>query len=75
MEGQSPSVFYLNGTGSEGVSACFAFSDISGFTPAYMEAQRESDLRGDIPARVCLLGRDRAVYKTYLLPENWDESS
>jgi anaphase-promoting complex subunit 4 len=74
VAGQTPSILELDGTGSEGVSACFAFSQISGFTPIQMEAQKASDLRGEIPARICLLGRDRAVYKTYVLPEAWDES-
>ena len=54
------------------MSSCFAFSHISGFTPGQMEVQRASKLRGGIPARVCLLGRDRAMYKTYALPENLD---
>jgi hypothetical protein len=75
MEGQSPSVMGLDGTGSEGVSACFAFSHMVGFTPVQMEVQRASTLREAIGARVCLLGRDRSVYKTFALPEDWDEGS
>ena len=71
-EGQCPSSFELNGAGSEGVGLCFAFSHISGFTPGQMEVQRASKLRGAIPARICLLGRDRAMYKTYALPEDLD---
>ena len=73
-EGQLPSVLELNGTGSEEVSSCFAFSHMSGFTPIQMEVRRASKLRGEIPARVCLLGRDRAMYKTYALPEDLDDA-
>jgi anaphase-promoting complex subunit 4 len=69
-EGQLPSVLELSSTGSEGVSSCFAFSHMSGFTPIQMEVQRASNLRGEISARVCLLGRDRAMLKTYALPED-----
>ncbi|KAK4044627.1 anaphase-promoting complex, cyclosome, subunit 4-domain-containing protein [Parachaetomium inaequale] len=71
--GQLPSVLELNSTGSEQASSCFAFSHMSGFTPIQMEVQRASKLRGEIPARVCLLGRDRAMYKTYALPEDLDD--
>ncbi|KAK4156712.1 anaphase-promoting complex, cyclosome, subunit 4-domain-containing protein [Chaetomidium leptoderma] len=71
-EGQCPSVLELSGTGSEGLSSCFAFSHLSGFTPVQMEVQRASRLRGEIPARVCLLGRDRAMYKIYALPDDLD---
>ncbi|KAK4123341.1 hypothetical protein N657DRAFT_646113 [Parathielavia appendiculata] len=67
--GQRPSTFQLDGTGSEGISSCFAFTSMSGFTPIRMEVQRASKLRGEIAARVCLLGRDRAMYKIYELPE------
>lgn len=40
-----------------------------------MEVQRASKTRGEIPARVCLLGRDRAVYKTYALPDHLETYS
>ncbi|KAL2271452.1 hypothetical protein VTJ83DRAFT_823 [Remersonia thermophila] len=68
--GQRPEVVLLDGSGSDGVSACVAFSDMAGFTPLEMEVQRASGRRGDVPARVCLLGRDRTVYKTYTVPES-----
>jgi anaphase-promoting complex subunit 4 len=70
-EGQCPSEVSLNSAGGEGISSYFAFSHLSGFTPVQMEVHRASKLRGEIPARVCLLGRDKAVYKTYALPEDW----
>ncbi|KAK3313486.1 anaphase-promoting complex, cyclosome, subunit 4-domain-containing protein [Apodospora peruviana] len=47
-------------------------SDLAGLVPVQMEVQRASKARGDVPARVCLLGRDRASYKTYALPEDWE---
>lgn len=71
-EGRCPPALELNGTGNEGISSCFAFSHLSGFAPIQMEVQRASNLRGEVPARVCLLGRDRAMYKTYMLPEALD---
>jgi anaphase-promoting complex subunit 4 len=57
---------------SENVWSSLAFSRSSGFTPIQMEVQRGSKARGYIPARVCLLGRDKSVYKTYALPEDWE---
>ncbi|KAL2261496.1 hypothetical protein VTK26DRAFT_4032 [Humicola hyalothermophila] len=76
VEGQCPPVVDINAAGSAGPSSYFAFPHISGFVPEQMEVQRKSNLRGEIPARVCLLGRDKAVYKTYALPDNLtDESS
>jgi anaphase-promoting complex subunit 4 len=71
VTGQSPEVIVLDGSGSEGISACFAFSHLSGFVPIEMGVESASTIRGQIPARVCLLGRDRMVYKTYTLPEVW----
>jgi anaphase-promoting complex subunit 4 len=37
-----------------------------------MEVRNRSRTRAEIPARVCLLGRDKAVYKMYALPEDWE---
>lgn len=68
-EGQCPCVTELNNIGHDGVSSWFVFSSISGFVPVQMEVQRANSLRGEIPARVCLLGRDKTVYKIYALPE------
>jgi anaphase-promoting complex subunit 4 len=64
-------------TGSEGASACFAFSHMLNFTPIQMEVQRAGALREAIGARVCLLGRDRSVYlyKTFALPDDWEEGN
>lgn len=42
--------------------------------PIQMEVQRASKTRGELPARVCLLGRDRTVYKTYALPDHFEEA-
>jgi anaphase-promoting complex subunit 4 len=71
--GQCPSTLELDGSWSGGISSCFAFSAMTGFAPIQMEVQRASKLRGEIPARVCLLGRDRAVYKIYALPEGMEQ--
>ena len=43
----------------------------AGFVPVHMQVVGGSSQRGDIPARVCLLGKDRATYKVYALPRNW----
>ncbi|KAK0722752.1 anaphase-promoting complex, cyclosome, subunit 4-domain-containing protein [Lasiosphaeria miniovina] len=53
------------------VVSSFTFPHISGFVPTQMEVQTGSKARGEIPARVCLLGRDKATY-VYKLPESWD---
>jgi len=44
----------------------------AGFTAIQMEVQNTSKTRGNIPARVCLLGRDKAMLLTYALPEDWE---
>lgn len=48
------------------------FSDTTGFVPTQMEVQEGSNVRGEIPGRLCLLGRDNATYRTYALPKDWD---
>src|SRR5690349_1662872 len=63
-EGRCPSILQLNGPGTEGIGSYFTFSHPSGFIPIQVVVQRASQLRGEIPARVCLLGRDRATYRT-----------
>ncbi|KXX79069.1 Anaphase-promoting complex subunit 4 [Madurella mycetomatis] len=68
-EGRRPPVMELDNIGDDGFSSWFGFSSASSFAPAHMEVQRANDLRGEIPARICLLGRDRMVYKIYALPE------
>jgi anaphase-promoting complex subunit 4 len=40
-----------------------------GFEPVQMEVLEESDARGFIPSRVCLLGSDRATYRVFALEE------
>ncbi|KAK4169419.1 anaphase-promoting complex, cyclosome, subunit 4-domain-containing protein [Cladorrhinum sp. PSN259] len=50
----------------------YGLSNMSGFTPVRMEVLRGNALRGETPPRVCLVGRDRSVYKTYKLPKGWD---
>lgn len=43
--------------------------DMTSFVPVRMEVMQASDARGGVPARVCLLGKDRVTYKVYALPE------
>ncbi|KAK3295716.1 anaphase-promoting complex, cyclosome, subunit 4-domain-containing protein [Chaetomium fimeti] len=74
-KGQTPPVLGFNGTNSAGLGSCIAFSHMSSFTPIQMVVQRPSKLRGEIPARVCLLGRDKAMYKTYALPDDLDDGN
>ena len=73
-DGQPPKTVEVEDSpsGKHGI-ASFTFSDVSGFTPVQMDVQKGSKVRGDIPARVCLLGRDKAVYRTYVFPEDWQE--
>lgn len=68
-EGRRPPVMELDNIGDDGLSSWFGFSNASGFAPVHMEVQRANNLKGEIPARICLLGRDRMVYKIYALPE------
>lgn len=74
QEGQLPLVLEV-GTRphDDGIFPQFGFAHMTDFTPIQMEVLKANDLRGDLPARVCLVGRDRAIYKTYRLPEGWDK--
>jgi anaphase-promoting complex subunit 4 len=69
--GQCPSITALG----EETGIYFAFSRISDFAPVQMEVKRASKARGEIPARVCLLGRDKDVYRTYVLPDDLSTDS
>jgi anaphase-promoting complex subunit 4 len=44
----------------------------AGFVPIHMEVVEASAQRGDIPSRVCILGKDKVTYKVYSLPRNWE---
>lgn len=44
----------------------------AGFVPVHMEVVEASSQRGDIPARVCLLSKDKVTYKVYSLPQDWE---
>ncbi|KAK3939910.1 anaphase-promoting complex, cyclosome, subunit 4-domain-containing protein [Diplogelasinospora grovesii] len=62
----------------EDVGKGFAFADLptgaGNFRPVVqMEVQDRNDRRGEIPGRVCLLGRDKSTYRTYALPEDWEQ--
>lgn len=79
---QSPLVMYTEGrppmpvgVNDELLQSClrWRFSQLpSGFTPVQMDVLRASKARGEIPARVCLLGRDRTTLLCYALPEEWE---
>jgi anaphase-promoting complex subunit 4 len=48
------------------------FPEKSAFEPVHMEVVRSNSLRGEIPARVCLLGKDKVTYKVYAIPKEWE---
>ncbi|KAL2141101.1 hypothetical protein VTI28DRAFT_2791 [Corynascus sepedonium] len=73
IEGRTPPVLNLDGTGDGRIASCYSFSHMSGFTPIQMEVQKASTLRGEVPARICLLGRDRTMLKTYSVSSDLDE--
>jgi hypothetical protein len=50
----------------------FRFPKTAGFAPVQMEVERANKARGDVPNRVCLLGRGNAQYRIYALPEDWE---
>ncbi|KAK1751793.1 anaphase-promoting complex, cyclosome, subunit 4-domain-containing protein [Echria macrotheca] len=56
----------------ESVALCFVFSKLEGFVPVQMEVQKARKDRGQIPARVCLLGKDKTVCRVYALPDDWE---
>ncbi|KAK1691336.1 anaphase-promoting complex component Cut20/Apc4 [Colletotrichum godetiae] len=43
------------------------------FTPIRMDVQNATDARGEVPARVCLLGASRSVYKVFSLASGHDD--
>jgi anaphase-promoting complex subunit 4 len=43
----------------------------TGFVPIHMEVVEGTSERGELPARVCLLGKDRHTYKVFAIPPNW----
>lgn len=52
---------------------CVRFPDeVSVLAPTQMDVQGRSSARGTIPDRICLLGRDKMTYRTYILPDNWE---
>ena len=51
------------------IARYFGFDHGPKFTPVQMEVQSACRLRGEVPARVCLVAKDRSTYKTYALPE------
>ncbi|KAJ4421258.1 hypothetical protein N0V85_000243 [Neurospora sp. IMI 360204] len=71
-EGERPQTIDIGGAEVPYVPLFF---NAVGFVPTQMEVQRASKTRGELPARVCLLGRDRTVYKTYALPDHFEISS
>ena len=42
------------------------------FSPLQMEVASASTARGDVPARLCVLGQDRAAYRVFALPDERD---
>jgi len=49
-------------------SAAIPGTSTGGFAPAQMEVISASSARGDLPARVCLLGADMMAYRVFTLP-------
>ncbi|KAK1987036.1 anaphase-promoting complex component Cut20/Apc4 [Colletotrichum cereale] len=44
------------------------------FTPVRMDVQDASDARGEVPARVCVLGANRTAYKVFSLGPGLDDT-
>mgnify|MGYP001247372313 CR=1 FL=1 len=53
------------------IARYFGFGHGPKFTPVQMEVQRACRLRGEVPARVCLVAKDRSTCRTYALPEEF----
>ncbi|KAK4190457.1 anaphase-promoting complex subunit 4 [Podospora australis] len=75
VEGQPPALKALRSLNSAGVCSSTTFAHLAGFSPVQMVVQKSSNARGKMPGRVCLVGRDRGVYKTYALPKEWEDSA
>ncbi|KAK3333189.1 anaphase-promoting complex, cyclosome, subunit 4-domain-containing protein [Cercophora scortea] len=73
--GEAPQTEKLGTPQTGSAFSAFRFSDVAGFAPVQMDVQRGSKAKGEMPARVCLLGRDKTVYKTYALPADWEFSA
>lgn len=44
-----------------------ALPEDASFTPIRMDVQDATDARGEVPARICLLGSNRSTYKVFAL--------
>ena len=58
---------------TEALLAAFWSAEIPGTSkggpaPVQMEVMAASSARGDLPARICLLGADRVAYRVFALP-------
>ena len=76
-KGTAPSVVEISASDlqrntNKNLCMFFEFPKSAGFTPVQMEVERASKARGDLPNRVCLLGRGHAQYRNYALPEDWE---
>lgn len=40
--------------------------------PIQMQVMPASNMKGDVPARIYLLGRDKFTYKAFTLPDKWE---
>jgi hypothetical protein len=47
----------------------FRLPDDPSFVPVRMEVHEARDVRGHMPARICLLSSNRASYRSFVLPE------
>lgn len=46
----------------------FKLPDDQGIRPVRMEVHEARDVRGETPARICLLGRNGTALRTFLVP-------
>lgn len=65
-----PTTFQKKDFGSQLTAA--KLPESSTFEPLQMEVVQSNSLRGEIPARVCLLGKDKVTYMVYAIPKDWE---
>ncbi|KAL1846099.1 hypothetical protein VTK73DRAFT_353 [Phialemonium thermophilum] len=68
----APEPVRVEGDDVTSVFSTARFGNADGFAAAQMQVVEASRIRGDIPARVCLLGRDQVTCRVYALPEKWE---
>jgi anaphase-promoting complex subunit 4 len=71
VEGELPPSKSIGDDGLTGEIHTFNIPTDPSFNPVQMEVHKAGDVRGHIPARICVLGSNRTTYKVF----HWSDGS